>query len=76
MTKKNKESDLSYMKDDRTLKKVEKYVNSKREQTSKEIIERKSKRPATKYQEADIEVMISRISSETKPKGSTKKISK
>jgi len=45
--------DLSYTKDDKTLKKVEKYVNSKREETSKEIVERKNKRPTTKYQEGD-----------------------
>ena len=53
MTKAKKEnkSDLSYIKDDRTLKKVEKYVDSKREETSKEIVERKSKRPTTKYKE-------------------------
>ena len=61
-------SDLSYIKDDKTLKKVEKYVDSRREETSKEIIERKGKRPATKYQEADLEVMISRISNESQPK--------
>ena len=41
LNKENK-SDLSYLKDDKTLKKVEKYVDSKREQTSQEIIEKKS----------------------------------
>ena len=61
-------NDLSYMKEDKILKKVEKYVDTKREQTSKEIIEKKSKRPATKYQEADLEVMISRISNDSQPK--------
>ena len=65
--------DLSYIKDDKNLKKVEKYVDSKREETSKEIVERKSKRPATKYQEGDLEVMISRISSESQPKNLKKK---
>ena len=75
MTKAKKEnkSDLSYIKDDKTLKKVEKYVDSKREETSKEIVERKSKRPATKYQEGDLEVMISRISSESQPKNLKRK---
>ena len=53
--------DSSYIKDDKTLKKVEKYVDSKREETTKEIVERKSKRRATKYQEGDLEVMISRM---------------
>ena len=71
--KKDKKADLSYIKDDKTLKKVEKYVESKREQTSKEIIERKNKRPVTKYQEGDLEVMISRISNESKPKNLRKK---
>lgn len=67
LDKENK-SDLSYIKNDKTLKKVEKYVDSKREKTSQEIIEKKSKRPATQYQEADLEVMISRISNESQPK--------
>jgi hypothetical protein len=62
------EEDLSYIENDRTLKKVEKYVNKNREKTSQEIIEKKSKRPATNYQEADLEVMISRISNESLPK--------
>ena len=73
---KGNKSDLSYLKDDKTLKKVEKYVDSKREQTSKEIIEKKSKRPATSYQEADLEVMISRISNESQPKNLKKKNTK
>ena len=66
-------NDLSYIYDDKTLNKVEKYVESKREQTSKEIVERKSKRPATIYQEGDLEVMISRISNESQPKNLKKK---
>ncbi len=37
--------------EDRVLKKVEKYVNKNREKTSKEIAERKSKRPIKQYQE-------------------------
>lgn len=79
MTKKSKKErkpDLSYMQDDRTLKKVEKYVDKNREKISKEIIEKKSKRQATKYQEADLEVMISRISYESNPKKSGNKNSK
>lgn len=79
MTKKLKnqiEEDLSYMEDDRTLKKVEKYVNKNREKTSKEIVEKKNKRPASNYQEADLEVMISRISNESNPKKTTHKNSK
>ena len=71
--KKENKSDFSYIKDDKTLKKVEKYVDSKREQTSLEIIERKRKRPDTKYKEGDLEVMISRISSESQPKNLKKK---
>ena len=66
-------SDLSNINNDKILKKVEKYVESKREQISKEIVERKSKRPATTYQEGDLEVMISRISSESQPKNHKKK---
>lgn len=63
--------------DDKMLEKIEKYVDMKREKTSQEILERKSKRPVKKFQEADIEVMISRISVESsKPKENTKKISK
>jgi hypothetical protein len=74
--KKEKKPDLSYMQDDRTLKKVEKYVDKNREKTSKEMAERKSKRPTTKYQEADLEVMISRISNESNPKKSAYKNNK
>ncbi len=62
--------------EDRVLKKVEKYVNKNREKTSKEIAERKSKRPIKQYQEWDLEVMISRISAESKPTKETKEISK
>jgi hypothetical protein len=75
---KNKPSDidLSYAKEDKILKKVEKYVDKNREKTSQEILERKSRRPAKKYQEADLEVMISRINSESKPKEKAKELSK
>lgn len=67
---------LSYAKEDKILKKVEKYVDKNWERTSKEIAERKDKRPTKKYQKWDLEVMISRISSESKPKTKTKEISK
>ncbi len=63
-------------KDDRMLEKVEKYVNKNREKTSQEIMERKSKRPTKKFQEWDLDVLISRISIESKPKDKTKKTSK
>ena len=58
------------------LEKVEKYVDKNREKTSQEMMERKSKRPARKYQEWDLEVMISRIWAESKPKENTKEVSK
>lgn len=77
-SKKNKQIDeeLSYVKEDKILKKVEKYVDKNREKTSQEILERKNKRPAEKYQEADLEVMISRIGVESKPKEKTKELGK
>ena len=62
--------------EDKMLKKVEKYVDKNREKTSQEMMERKSKRPAVNYQEADLEVMISRISTESKPIEKTKETSK
>jgi hypothetical protein len=40
------------------------------------MAERKSKRPTKQYQEWDLEVMISRVSAESKPKEKTKEISK
>jgi len=63
-------------KDDRMLEKVEKYVDKNREKTSQEIIERKSKRPTKKYQEWDLDVLISIVSIESKPKGNVKETSK
>ena len=81
MIKKNKQSINDYLKyaeNDKTLKKIEKYVDKNREQTSKEIADRKSKRPKRKYEEGELEVMISRISNENQPKNlkknNTKKI--
>ena len=58
------------------LEKVEKYVDKNREKTSKEMVERKSKRPTKKYHEWDLEVMISRVSAESKPNKKAKEISK
>lgn len=54
--------------EERMLEKVEKYVDKNWDETSKDMAERKSKRPAVNYQNADIEVMISRISEESKDK--------
>jgi len=62
--------------EDKMLKKVEKYVDKNREKTSQEIMERKSKRPIKKFQEWDLDVLISRVSIESKPKDRTKKTSK
>jgi hypothetical protein len=39
-------------------------------------MERKSKRPIKKFQEWDLDVLISRVSIESKPKDRTKKTSK
>ena len=70
------EPDLSYMDDDKILKKVEKYVDKNREKTSQEIIERKKNKSSQNYQNADLEVMISRIDAESKPKVKTREISR
>jgi hypothetical protein len=40
------------------------------------MIERKSKRPTKKYQEWDLDVLISRVSIESKPKENVKETSK
>ena len=63
-------------KDDKMLERVEKYVDKNREKTSQEILERKRKRPANNYKEWDLDVLISRVSIESKPKENTKEISK
>ena len=68
--------DLSYAKEDKMLKKVENYGDKNWEKTSQEILERKSRRPSKDYKEADLEVMISRINSESKPKVKVKELSK
>ena len=69
-------TDLSYIENDKILEKIEKYVNKNREKTSQEIIERKWKRPDKKFQEWDLEVMISRISADSKPNEKAKETSK
>lgn len=70
------QNNIKLAKEDRMLEKIEKYVDNNREKTSQEIAERKSKRPARKYQEWDLEVMISRISAESKPTEKAKETSK
>ena len=47
MTKKQKrkdKTDLSYIKEDKMMKKIEKYVDKNREKTSQKIMERKNNR--------------------------------
>ena len=68
--------DLSYLKKDKILEKVEKYVNKNREETSQRIIERKENRPILQHQEANLEMMISKIRNESHPKKDAKEISK
>lgn len=63
-------------KEDKMLEKVEKYVDKNREKISQEIMEKKNKRPVTKYNAADLEIMISRIDNESKKEKKNKKISK
>ena len=79
-TKNNKISNASknvkITNKDKMLEKVEKYVDKNREKTSQEMIERKSKRPTKKYQEWDLDVLISRVSIESKPKENVKETSK
>ena len=70
------QKNIKLKKEERMLNKVEKYVDKTREKTSQEMIERKRKRPIKNYQEWDLEVMISRVSVESKPKEKTKEISK
>jgi hypothetical protein len=72
----NLQKNLKLAKEDRMLEKVERYVDKNREKTSQEMMERKSKRPVVNYQEADLEVMISRISAESRPTEKTKETSK
>jgi hypothetical protein len=72
----NLQKNIKLANEDKMLEKIEKYVDKNREKTSQEIMERKSKRPVVNYQEADLEVMISRISAESKPIEKTKETSK
>ena len=62
--------------EDKILEKVEKYVDKNREKTSQEILERKRKRPTNNYKEWDLDVLISRVSIESKPNNKTKETSK
>ena len=62
------QSNIKQKKEDRMLEKVERYVDKNREKTSQEMMERKSKRPTKQYQEGELEVMISRISSKSESK--------
>lgn len=72
----NSSKNRNLSNEDKMLEKVEKYVDKNREKTSQEMMERKSKRPTQKFQEWDLEVMISRIDAESKPKEKTKEVSK
>ena len=67
---------LKLKREDKMLEKVERYVDKNREKTSQEIADRKSKRPAKKYQEWELELMISRVGVESMPKDRVKKTSK
>lgn len=62
--------------EDKLLKKVEKYVEDNREKTSQEMRERKEKRPSNNYKEWDLDVLISRLSIESKPKNNVKEASR
>ena len=70
------QKDIKSANEDKMLEKVEKYVDKNREKTSQEMIERKSKRPTKKYQEWDLDVLISRVSIESRPKENVKETSK
>ena len=71
-----KSIDISYATDDKMLEKVEKYVDKNREKVSQKMIEKRSKRYTKNYQEWDLEVLISRVGIESKPKDKTKETSK
>lgn len=62
--------------EDKMLEKVERYVDKNREKTSQEMQERKSKRAIQNFQKWDLELMISRITTESQSKEHTKKTSK
>lgn len=70
------QKDIKSANEDKMLEKVEKYVDKNREKTSQEILERKRKRPANNYKEWDLDVLISRVSIESKPNNKTKETSK
>ena len=58
------QKNIKLANEDKMLEKVEKYVDKNREKTSQEMVERKRKRPAKKFQEWDLELLISRVSIE------------
>lgn len=66
----------SFTKEDKLLEKIERYVDRNREKTSQEMMERKKKRPTNNFQKWDLDVLISRVSIESKPQEKTKEISK
>ena len=70
------QKNIKLANEDKMLEKVEKYVDKNREKTSQEMMERKKKRSDNKYKEWDLDVLISRVSIESKPKDKTKKTSK
>ena len=72
----NTSKNLKQIREDKMFEKVEKYVDKNREKTALEMQERKSKRPNRKYQEWDLEIMISRITTNSKPKRKAQEISK
>ena len=72
----NTSKNLKQIRVDKMFEKVEKYVDKNREKTALEMQERKSKRPNRKYQEWDLEIMISRITTNSKPKRKAQEISK
>ena len=70
------QKNIKLANEDKMLEKVEKYVDKNREKTSQEMMERKKKRSDNKYKEWDLDVLISRVTIESKPKENTKEISK
>ena len=70
------QKNIKLANEDKMLEKVEKYVDKNREKTSQEILERKRKRPTNNYKEWDLDVLISRVSIESKPNNKTKETSK
>ena len=70
------QKNIKLANEDKMLEKVENYVDKNREKTSQEMMERKKKRSDNNYKEWDLDVLISRVTIESKPKENTKEISK